>query len=170
MIGPVGGGNAIIIDPGKMTVPLLRTIEDNGYQPKCVLITHAHPAHIGGLKTILKIYDLEVFARAPSIGDHTTTLVGDGDSVSCDGIAIETILIGGHSFDSVVFRIHDALFTGDALSAGHFGLAPNAYSRALMIQTIRERIFSLHGEIFVYPGHGPPSTIEIERQTNPENA
>ena len=170
VIGPVGGGNAILVDPGKMTVPLLRTIEDNGYQPKCALITHAHPAHIGGLSTILKIYNLEVFAKTPSIGNFPTTLVADGDSLACGDISIGTIFIGGHSSDSVVYRIHDALFTGDTLSAGHFGRAPNAYARALMIETIRERIFTLRGEVFVYPGHGPPSTVEIERQINPEHS
>ena len=166
----MGGGNAIVVDPGKMTVPLLRTIEDNGYNPKCVLITHAHPAHVGGLNTLRKIYELEIYAKAESIGEHESTPVDDGDTISCNGISIETIAIGGHSFDSVVFRIHDALFTGDALSAGHFGLAPNAYARALMIETIRERIFTLRGELFIYPGHGPPSTVETERQINPEHA
>jgi len=32
---------------------------------------------------------------------------------------------------------------------------------------IREKIFTLGDDYIVYPGHGPESTVEIEKRTNP---
>ena len=46
---------AIIVDPGKLTKEMVNQFEDNGYKPEAVLITHNHPGHIRGLKTLLKI-------------------------------------------------------------------------------------------------------------------
>ena len=165
VVGPEEGGPSIIIDPGQMSVPLLRTIEDNHYKPVSALITHSHPTYVQGLGTLLKIYPLEVFAASESASTGSTIV--DGTPIRSAGIEIDPIVIGGHSFDSVVYRIGSALFTGDVLGAGTLGPAPNAYAGALMVETIRARLFALPGDYLVFPGHGPPSTLEAERRLNP---
>jgi glyoxylase-like metal-dependent hydrolase (beta-lactamase superfamily II) len=157
---------AIIIDPGTMDEHILKTIENNELQLRAVLITHDHLGHVRGLRTLRRIYDVEIFAVNRVILDHKTSLVKDGDKINIGPFNVEVISIPGHSADSVVYRIGDLLFTGDALTAGLVGLTASAYGAATQIDKLRSRLFSLPGDYSVLPGHGPPSSLEAERRFN----
>ena len=159
---------AIIIDPGSMDAQVLRTIENNNFNPRAVLITHDHLGHVRGLRTLKRIYDAEVFAVNRVILDHKTTPVKDGDKLDIGGFTVEVISIPGHSADSVVYRIGALLFTGDVLTAGLVGNTASAYGAATQINKLRSRLLSLPGDYLVLPGHGPPSTLEAERRFNTE--
>ena len=157
---------AIIIDPGTMDADILKTIENNDLQLRAVFVTHDHLGHVRGLRTLKRIYDVEIFAVNRVILDHKTTLVKDGDIINIGPFNIEVISIPGHSADSVVYRIGDLLFTGDALTAGLVGLTASAYGAATQMDKLRSRIFSLPGDYSILPGHGPPSSLEAERRFN----
>jgi glyoxylase-like metal-dependent hydrolase (beta-lactamase superfamily II) len=159
---------AIIIDPGSMDAQVLRTIENNNFNPQAVLITHDHLGHVRGLRTLKRIYNTEIFAVNRVILDHKTTPVKDGDKLAIGGFTVEVISIPGHSADSVVYRIGDKLFTGDVLTAGLVGNTASAYGSATQINKLRSRLLSLPGDYLVLPGHGPPSTMEAERRFNTE--
>jgi glyoxylase-like metal-dependent hydrolase (beta-lactamase superfamily II) len=61
-----------------------------------------------------------------------------------------------------------ALFVGDTLFAGSIGrtdLPGGDYET--LISSIRNVLFLFPGDSIVYPGHGPQTTIETERRTNP---
>ncbi len=73
----------------------------------------------------------------------------------------------GHSNDSACFHIGRMLFTGDTLSAGGIGETSSGYERALLLSSINSKLLDLPGGVFVFPGHGPPSTLEVERRFNP---
>ena len=79
---------------------------------------------------------------------------------------MECIEVPGHSSDSLVYRIGDKFFTGDVLKAGGIGGTPNRYAQALLIHAIETRLL-VYPEGKVFPGHGPPSTLEAERRFNP---
>ncbi|WP_319477026.1 MBL fold metallo-hydrolase [Marispirochaeta aestuarii] len=166
LVGPAEGGDAIMIDPGIMDVPLLRLIEKNSYTVRYLLVTHNHESHIRGGRTLLKIYPAEVFGGSPNLLERDSTLLKDGDTLDLGGITIESLQISGHSSDSMVYRIGSCFFTGDVLSAGGIGSTPNRYARALLIQGIQQKLLTF-SKGTVYPGHGPPSTIEAERRFNP---
>ncbi len=166
LIGPAGGGDAIIIDPGIMDISLLRIIENNRYHIRHILITHNHETHTGGGKTLLKIYNASVYGSAYRLLDQESNFVQDGDTIDLNGIDVECIEVSGHSSDSLVYRIGSCYFTGDVLFAGSIGSTPNRYAKALLINSLKEKILSRQtGSI--YPGHGPPSTIEMESRFNP---
>ena len=167
VLGQNTGGGALVIDPGLMDVQLLRTIEDNRYSVRGVLVTHDHDSHVAGIRTLKKVYDVEIFANADEVAGFPATRVFDDRSIVLDGIDVLPIAVAGHSADSVVYRIDSMLFTGDVLSAGRVGTTPNAFARALLIDAIRERICALEGDYFIFPGHGAPSTLESERKVNP---
>jgi len=158
--------DAIIIDPGSMDEQLLDYIESNNLGLKAVLLTHDHIGHVHGLKTLQRIYQVEIFAVNRNILDSKTTPVKDGDRIHIGPFVVEVISIPGHSADSVVYRIENLLFTGDVLTSGMVGATVSAYSATTQINKLRSRLLSLPGDYTVLPGHGPPSTLEAERRYN----
>jgi hydroxyacylglutathione hydrolase len=161
-------GEAIIVDPSLMDASLLNMIEENTYSLRGILITHDHPHHVQGLRAILRIYDTEVFAINPVVGEYHTTLVRDGELINIGPFKTEVFSIPGHSADSAIFRIERFLFTGDAISACRLGRTASSYSAATQTSAIIRKILSLPGDYTLLPGHGPPSSLEAERRFNME--
>ena len=162
LIGPDQGGDAILVDPGSMDVQLLSLIEDNDYYIRHVLITHAHPNHFRGIKTILKIYDARIYSKIDELEGTICTPVSEGP-LNLGDFQIEAIAVNGHSFDSLVYKCGHFYFTGDVLSAGRTGTTPDRYTRALLMDELESKLFSRNGHGILLPGHGPPSTIKAEK-------
>jgi hydroxyacylglutathione hydrolase len=93
--------------------------------------------------------------------------VSDGSRVECGPFSFQTIETPGHSSDSVCYRTDRLLFTGDTLSACAVGTAPTPFERALLLSSIRTKLLPLEQELLLFPGHGPPSTLAVERAFNP---
>ena len=157
---------AIVIDPGIVDPYLLRAIENNSYTLKGILITHDHPHHVRGVKTLMRIYDTEIFAISPLISGHRSTLVKDGEIINIGPFKTEVISIPGHSADSAVFKIDRLLFTGDTITASLMGSTASLYAASTQVNAVRSKIFSLPGDYTVLPGHGPPTSLEAERRFN----
>jgi glyoxylase-like metal-dependent hydrolase (beta-lactamase superfamily II) len=157
---------ALIIDPGKMDAEILQFIEGNNFILSAVLITHDHLNHVRGLQTLKKIYDTEIYAVNPVVCGLRTNLVYDGNVLSIGPFSIEVISVPGHSADSAVFRIGNILFTGDALTAGLTGSTASSYGEMIEITALRNKILALPGDYTIFPGHGPPSSLEAERRFN----
>ena len=160
------GSSAIIIDPGCMDKPLLEYIETNELNLKAVLITHDHLGHVYGLRTLKRIYDAQIFAINSTVLDIDTKQIKDGEKFNVGPFSIEAISIPGHSADSVVYCIGNFLFTGDVLTAGLVGSTASGYGARTQINKLRSHLLSLPGDYLVFPGHGPPSTLEAERRFN----
>jgi glyoxylase-like metal-dependent hydrolase (beta-lactamase superfamily II) len=82
----------------------------------------------------------------------------------------------GHSPGSVCIRLHEnsalgtseTLFSGDTLFQGSVGRTDLwGADQDLMFKNIRQRILSLDGDTRVCPGHGPDTSVGIERIENP---
>jgi glyoxylase-like metal-dependent hydrolase (beta-lactamase superfamily II) len=158
--------DAIIVDPGSMDKQVLEYIENNNLNLRAVLITHDHLGHVHGLRTLLRIYKVEIFAINHIVLDNKTTPVKDGGKMVLGPFAVEVISIPGHSADSAVYRIGNLLFTGDVLTSGLVGSTVSSYGAATQVSKLRSRLLSLPGDYTVLPGHGPPSTLEAERRYN----
>ena len=62
----------------------------------------------------------------------------------------------------------NALFTGDTLFAGSIGRTDFEYSSFEdIMDSIRKKLLDYPDETRVYPGHGPSTTIKMEKQINP---
>jgi hydroxyacylglutathione hydrolase len=157
---------ALIIDPAEMNAAILGHIEKNGYELKSIFITHNHPHHIRGLKTLLKIYDAQVYAANASVAGFPCRALRDGESVSTCDFDVDVFSVPGHSPDSLVFRISGALFTGDALHAGLIGKTLSSYNAVTLADRLRAKILNQADEYLILPGHGPPSTVGTERRFN----
>lgn len=91
--------------------------------------------------------------------------------ISIAGIEIDLIPAPGHTSGSTIFQLsHEVqtVFTGDVLFAGAIGRTdlPGG-SAAQMNETLKSIILPLPDDFRVLPGHGPESTMEIERVNNP---
>jgi len=165
-IGDNSPRDAVVVDPGSMEIPILDFIERNEYNVHGVLITHDHKNHVHGLRTLKRIYDVEIFAVNPVIQGHKATVIRDGDVLRLGTIMATVIAIPGHSSDSAVFRVNKTLFTGDTITAGLLGTTISSYGKTKQMDGLRSKVLSLPGNYVVLPGHGPPSTLDAERQYN----
>ena len=98
-------------------------------------------------------------------------LFSNRTNVSIAGISIDLIPAPGHTSGSTIFQVNNesnAVFTGDVLFAGAIGRTdlPGGSSEQ-MNNTLRSVILPLSDDSRVLPGHGPESTMEIERVNNP---
>ncbi len=110
---------------------------------------------------------------------HVDRWVKQGDRLAALGLEAEVRHVPGHCPGNVLFyfstfaestadRAAGVAFVGDALFAGSIGRTdfPGG-SFEMLEQSIREQIYTLPDETVVYPGHGPDTTVEAEKSTNP---
>ena len=167
VVGPNGGGPAAIIDPGYFDTGLLERAERAGLEIEAVLLTHSHAAHRGGAGTVVSVYRALVYGHGGSGGAMVDRKLREGDTISVGGLQFRVSELPGHAGDCLAFRTGDLLFTGDALLAGAIGSTPTAAARSTLVAALRERVLSLPDRVTILPGHGPPTTVRIERAFNP---
>jgi hydroxyacylglutathione hydrolase len=167
LFGPDKGGDAVLVDPGVFDATLLQTVEENRLSIRSILITHAHNAHINGIRSLLKVYDAEIHANQPSVLDFPAHHVQEGDVIPLAGFSVRVIETPGHSIDSLCFLVDHIVFTGDTLSAGGTGATRDGFARGLLLESVRRKLLSLADEVLIFPGHGPPTKVGIEKLYNP---
>ncbi|MBQ4377870.1 MAG: MBL fold metallo-hydrolase [Treponema sp.] len=156
---------ALIIDPCKISNTLIKQIEEGGYDLTAVFITHKHENHYRGLKTLKKIYDFSVYAADNDLSTDKNILKGEGVK-SIGGLNVEYFSLPGHSSDSMVYKIENAIFTGDVIFAGKIGSSSCSYTSKYLAKGIKSKIFSLNDGTVIMPGHGPITTVGAEKQYN----
>lgn len=193
MICTNGSDECVVIDPGfytpKEKEEFLSYVSTNNLEPKAVLLTHGHIDHIWGVKAVQDIFGIPVYMSpedevllnydsgiAGKLGliapDSTFkwTAVSDGMHIPVAGLDFEVITTPGHSPGSVCYldRQQNIMFTGDTLFAGTIGRTDLQYGEYDdIIRSIMEKLIWLEPDIEIYPGHGHPSTIGVERTSNP---
>ena len=159
-------GNGIIIDPGQVDREILEFIEHFCTRLAAVLITHRHESHTAGLGTLLKIYDVDVYAYGKGIGSIETIQFSDGETKRIGNIDVKALLVPGHSMDSLVYSIDGAIFTGDTISSGSVAMTDSFVEKELLIKSLEEKVMTLDDNTLIFPGHGAPSKIRIEKMLN----
>ena len=94
----------------------------------------------------------------------------DGQKYQVGEFTFEVIHCPGHTPGHVVLfeRIAGKVFVGDCLFAGSIGRTdlPGGSTEQLM-NSLFNKILPLGDDVKVYSGHGPVTTIGLERRTNP---
>ena len=183
--------NAIVIDPGASPEKILRYLSFNNLKAKYILNTHGHIDHIGsnaaiksGTEADLMIHKADAFMLTDVQDSYIAGLLNaqpspaadstfdDGDTIELDEIKLKVIHTPGHTLGGVCFHMDNALFTGDTLFVGGIGRTDFPYSdHQTLINSIKNRIFTLPDDTIIYPGHHygytPTSTIGREKVENP---
>ena len=115
---------AAVVDPGDAG-PVLDYLAAHDLQLSAVLITHHHPDHIGGLKTLIRKFAPVVYGpHNPSIEGISRPLA-EGDSLELFGVRFSILEVPGHTMDHIAYfsdsQEPPVLFCGDTLFAAGCG-------------------------------------------------
>jgi glyoxylase-like metal-dependent hydrolase (beta-lactamase superfamily II) len=189
VIGCPDSGKGVLVDPGGEVPMLLQMAQESGLDIEAVWLTHAHLDHVLGLHDAVQATgapiwlhpdDDTLYRAAPQQGEafgfpidplpEVDERFTAGQVMKLGNHDVEVLLVPGHSPGHVAFWFPAArkVIAGDVLFAGSIGRTdlPGGDYQTLM-RSIREVIVPLGDDVEVYPGHGPPTTVETERRTNP---
>jgi len=160
----------IVIDPGGDPGAVLDAVGDR--EILAVICTHGHTSHVAAALEVaardeapvaLHPKDLLFWREAHAGQDPEIEMEGSGLFEVAD-VTLEVIHTPGHSPGSVSLYCEDldAVFTGDALTAGgpaaHTGEFPDF---AAQLSAIGEELLTLPGKTRVLPGHGDELTVAV---------
>ncbi len=166
-----------IIDCGAEVSKIKSTIDDLGGNLKYILLTHGHNDHTAGVKSVKKAFDCTSIMgekEKKSLGRFNfmdevpvDKWVNEGDIIELGSIKISVIETPGHTLGGVCYLALDALFSGDTLfkrSIGRWDLQGG--NQDVLLNSIREKLYTLNDDIKVYPGHEGSTTIGYEKKNN----
>lgn len=158
-------GDAVIVDAANEHELLLEVSRATGVRR--VLTTHGHWDHIQAV-TALRDAGIEVgIAQADAeMLPSYDFVIPDDDVIAVGDLRLRTILNPGHTPGSTSFLIEGSpvLFTGDTLFPGGPGNTQTPEGDFdLILESIDRRLFTLPGDLLVFPGHGLDTTLAQER-------
>ena len=104
----------------------------------------------------------------PLVEMSADKLLEDGDILELGDIKLNIIHTPGHSRGGICIYCEGSLFSGDTLFASSIGRTYlTGGSLDEIIASIKGKLLVLPDDTAVYPGHGPSSTILIEKNRNP---
>ncbi len=179
---------AVVIDPGWDANAILGAARSAELTITAILLTHGHFDHIGAVADLKDVLHVPVLVHACEIdlldaqggaklfgfkirsAPQPDRLVAHGETIEIGALKFEVRYVPGHTVGHVAFVEHPnrSVFVGDVLFAGSIGrtdLPGGDYDT--LIASITDQLLTLPDDFDVYPGHGPPTTIGLERRTNP---
>jgi hydroxyacylglutathione hydrolase len=185
-------GEAIVVDGGDDVAGIVTRLDALHVRAKYLVHTHAHIDHIGvladlrertGGQGLLHPADLPLYStlreQARWLGIAPPQIVdldGDlraGDRLNVGVATLEVLHTPGHTPGSVSFAVSGGeratlLLTGDTLFRGGIGRWDlGGTSMEDIVASIRAKLFVYDDATVVVPGHGPSTTIGLEKRENP---
>ncbi len=179
------GGEALVIDPGEASPRLLKNLA--GSRTVMIVNTHCHCDHAGGNADMVKATgaplaihrdDLPVLQTLEQQGmmfgvpfppsPAPDRYLEEGDLLTVGAVELKVVHVPGHSPGHIALVGDGFVIAGDVLFAGSIGRTdlPGGSYRQLL-DSIRTKLLVLPDATVVYSGHGPETTIGMERATNP---
>jgi hydroxyacylglutathione hydrolase len=189
IIGDEDSGAGVVVDPGDEAARIALAVEQTDLEVGSIIVTHAHIDHVGAVAALADEYACPVlmhaesepmlmqlptqammmglkFGKVPAVDRH----ISDGEVLEVGKLRLHSLYTPGHAPGHLAFYIEDegVVLSGDALFAGSVGRVdlPGGSMEVLM-RSIEERLLTLPDETWVYPGHGPRTSIGNERTSNP---
>lgn len=178
---------AAVIDPGMESEVVLDAAGRRGLQVESVIITHGHFDHVfstalfkakTGAEVVMHPDDLPLLADVPQtarffgikapVPPDPDRLVREGDTIGVGGLSLRVLETPGHTPGSISLCLDGAVFVGDTLFAGSVGRTDLAGgSLEVLLRSIQTKLLALPDRTVVYAGHGPATSIGVERRENP---
>lgn len=193
LLYPDNTNQAIVVDaPLEAAEEIHARLKADGKTLAAILLTHGHWDHLWDAGELRKITGAKLYAGArgkelvesPEFQRKNLYAESDfeaakidvpvknGDVLDIAGLKIKCFEAEGHCPGSIVYFVDDGnlkyLFAGDVIFAGSVGRSDLwGGSYAELERSIREKIYTLPEETAIFCGHGEPTTVEIEKRSNP---
>ena len=184
--------DAIVVDGGDGVDAVVKRLAQRGLRARYLVHTHAHIDHIGDLgrlraltegQGLLHPADLPLYqmlamqarwlglSEAPRVVALDADLQ-DGDVLQAGSIRMNVLHTPGHTPGSVCFAFENqgasTILSGDTLFAGSIGRWDlGGTSMEDIVASIHRKLMDFADDTSVVPGHGPATTIGVERNSNP---
>ncbi|MAE94336.1 MAG: hypothetical protein CL910_06715 [Deltaproteobacteria bacterium] len=160
------GTRKILLDPGQGVESYLPVLEAAMERCQCegfqeIVLTHAHPDHIGGVRQVLgRFGDMKVSKKPwPGIDerfDLKLSPIDDGAVIETEGLTLRAIHTPGHAPDHLCFMIEEerALMSGDNVLGVGTTVIPSESGDLLQYMASLNRLLE-ERPTCIYPAHGP---------------
>ncbi|MBQ6553993.1 MAG: MBL fold metallo-hydrolase [Firmicutes bacterium] len=181
---------ACIIDPGDNAARIYGAVKEGGFTVEKIVLTHCHFDHflaasalkelLGGIPVIIPEKD-KILAEDPvynlssTMGDSSEVLeydqtVGQGDKISFGSLEMRVIETPGHTPGGCCYYFENEglLVSGDTLFFLSVGRSDFPLSDGHQLnESVKNKLFTLPDDTQVLTGHGPATSIGLEKQRNP---
>ncbi|MDH3581883.1 MAG: MBL fold metallo-hydrolase [Hyphomicrobiales bacterium] len=180
----------VVFDPGGDIARVQEVIGEIGFEVEKILLTHGHIDHAGGAAELKEklgveiegpheadrflLESLEETGAEYGITDARNVTpdrwLDEGDSVTVGPFTFAVRHCPGHAPGHVVFIQEELRLAqvGDVLFKGSIGRTDFPYGdHEALIEAIKTKLLPLGDDMAFICGHGAPSTIGEERQSNP---
>jgi glyoxylase-like metal-dependent hydrolase (beta-lactamase superfamily II) len=184
-------GEAVLVDaPGGIMDKIRPLLAKDGCTLKELWLTHGHWDHTQDAAKVVRETgalvraqrDDQALFETPEIMEERMgrklglepvkidSWAGQGDRLAALGREFAVRHVPGHCPGNILFYQAEAqaAFVGDALfkeGVGRWDLPGGDFE--LLAKSIREQIYTLPDETIVFPGHGPRTTVGVEKAGNP---
>jgi hydroxyacylglutathione hydrolase len=154
---------AVVIDAGDEADRIAAHVRDEGLAVQMIVCTHGHIDHVAALPELASVLGAPVAMHEDELVlyenvDRQAALFG----LPTPGkVKVQRPLSDGDVTPPVAF-VGDVLFRG---SIGRTDLM--GASERQMIKTLKDVILRFPDDTIIYPGHGPETTIRVEKRSNP---
>ena len=164
----------LVIDAPHRAQPIVEAI--GGRKVTAIVLTHGHNDHITAAVDLREATGAPIwFHPADTMlwnmvhqGVDPDEALGEGTRLRVAGTSLTALHTPGHSPGSTCLHAPDlaAVFTGDTLFHGGPGATGRSFSdRPTILNSIRSKLLSLHGDTVVHTGHGEDTRISAEIST-----
>jgi len=190
LVGDSETGQAVAIDPADTGEIIVREAQSRRWEIEQIWLTHAHFDHLAGVSGLINhVTHTPVIALHPDdkplwrMGGGAAYFgmdIDPGPEPEIELVNGQKLVVGqtifevrhtpGHTPGHVVFysSTEQLVFCGDVIFQGSIGrtdLPGGDY--ATLIASIQTQILSLPDETRLLSGHGPETTVGVERRMNP---
>ncbi len=179
---------ALIFDPGHDADLIAQILEKQHLNVAAYICTHGHADHINALADLHEKYPAPIamhsndlkwaFEDVNQIPPHYPVpkrpkveefqYLKSSTDWTFSNLHFQCIETPGHTPGSccILFPESKIMITGDTLFKGSCGRTDLPGGDALQLKESLQQLKQLPDDIRVYPGHGPDTTIGLERMTN----
>lgn len=157
-------GASVIVDAPGDAEKVLKLLE--GTHPKYILMTHNHMDHVDALAALKSALNVPLAAHEDDAGGlpvKPEQFLNDGDTISFGEIQLKVLHTPGHTPGSLCFLTGSYLISGDTIFPGGPGKTWSPDDFKKIVESLRNKIFTLPDETQVYPGHGDATVLKKEK-------